>query len=579
MLPLRCLSRTCKVSHRTLFPSSCKISCVASRRTYSAGSRPPLSEKKTSQKDDAIFDLSPQSTFASPTVATFALLPRIVKYSLVTIAAAVGISVLALEGTHLYVEHVALAPSKSLDEWGWELERERWTGGLEKGGTDPGLGWKARHALRAAWVALHWGSGVNIVRSNSLAYSQQPQDTGAVEASLEYALDFLTLALALAKERDGLRPGTKREILMRHAEVLERIGSVGSLWDARAEYEKAMEWLGRDNPGSEEVARLALKLGDVNARLGDSDEAFQWWTQALFPASESEANADKGVLAAKLPNSFPQSPYAQRTTAGTLASMSAQHARAGQLPLAQALQDAGIVALKSALPVEQVETAGGRLHTSFISHRSALLALHRAQVLHALLPLTVTSSGPNSETLEALEVAGQASEEVVQQLCASSSSDVVAAGRTRLAPQFTGDKALEKPARSLLRDARRTAIGAWVMAAGEYERACVSSSSAAEKLPSKSWMSFSSASKDTEMKGRGVENRKAALACYERALVLAGISPASLEGSAARSPRRGTDDFQMLNPEYEALVSGYERIRDALLADAVGGRVGLEGSS
>lgn len=544
---------------------------------HNAASAPDLSK----------VDLSPQSTFATPTVASLALLPRMVKYSLSALAAIFGISMLALEGTHLYVEHVALAPapSRSEDAFGWSLEYERWTGSPEKGGTDPALGWKARHALRAAWVALHWGTGMNVLRSNSLAYAQQAADQGAVEASLEYAREFLTLALTLARAREEagkvLRKESKREILARHAEVLERIGSVAALWDARAEYEKIWEWLAAEaGVSDDEKARLASKLGDVNARLGDGEEAQTWWTKCLAnsssPASES------------LPTTLPTSPYPQRTLAATLASVSAHRARSGELAKAQQVQDLGIALLSSPAHSSEAEaqasntSASAQLHSFFISQRAALLALHRAQVLHALRHNTSTSE-PNAETLEALEHSARASENVVHGLCSRSASSTLAsdtiANGGQLASRFLRDKTLEKPAGSLLRDARRTAIGAWVMAAGEYERASpkvlTSPTKQSQEVKKKLWIPFTSTSTIDlpDATSKAIENKKAALACYERALALAGLSPAMLEASSSDVSSSSVGKrLQMLGAEYTALVGGYARVRDAVLRDALAGK-------
>ena len=99
-----------------------------------------------------------------------------------------------------------------------------------------------------------------------------------------------------------------------------------------------------------------------------------------------------------------------------------------------------------------------------------------------------------------------------------------------------------------------------------------------EKL--KSWIPFSNRESHVQaaQASKDVENRKAALACYERALTLAGISPASLETKSNEGAKAGKD-FEMLSAEHNALVNGYERVRDVLLRDAMGGREGEKRTS
>lgn len=211
----------------------------------------------------------------------------------------------------MYVEHGALAPSPDPDgdfrRYGWDIESDRWTGG-ESGGTDPGLGWKARHAVRSAWIAQNWGTGSQVLASGAIRSAAR--DTGPVEAQLEYAHDFLNIALAIALERtadaaksgkpSGLRAETLTDLLTRHASTLERIGSRGALHDARSEYERVYAGLPANSTagGDARRARIALKLGNISARLGEDEEALEWWARALALASDtSDDTSSRDVLA------------------------------------------------------------------------------------------------------------------------------------------------------------------------------------------------------------------------------------------------------------------------------------------
>lgn len=252
-----------------------------------------------------------EHNFAQPTLSSLDFFRRALKLSATLLALAVGTTFTAFEGAHMYVEHGALAPSPDPDgdfrRYGWDIESDRWTGG-ESGGTDPGLGWKARHAVRSAWIAQNWGTGSQVLASGAIRSAAR--DTGPVEAQLEYAHDFLNIALAIALERtadaaksgksSGLRAETLTDLLTRHASTLERIGSRGALHDARSEYERVYAGLPANSSagGDARRARIALKLGNISARLGEDEEALEWWARALALASDtSDDTSSRDVLA------------------------------------------------------------------------------------------------------------------------------------------------------------------------------------------------------------------------------------------------------------------------------------------
>lgn len=130
------------------------------------------------------------------------------------------------EGVHLYVEKVCLAaPSREdTDEYGWASENQGWTGG-PRGGTDPRLGMKARHALRGAWICQEWGAGSSgaversvhtsafhpdFVAARSMISVPSDSDEGAanrgrlrVDRGYELADEYVDLAIREAR-RKGL---------------------------------------------------------------------------------------------------------------------------------------------------------------------------------------------------------------------------------------------------------------------------------------------------------------------------------------------------------------------------------------
>ncbi|KAL5490513.1 hypothetical protein ACEPAI_5346 [Sanghuangporus weigelae] len=573
----------------------------------------------------------PPTNFSKPTLTALNFWYRFAKFSFIGLAVLAGGTFAALEGTHLWVEYFGIAsPSDSdgeLMRWGWIKEAERWTGGAN-GGTDPALGTKARYALRSAWMTQNWGTGAQIISDNALAQAQQSPNK-AIEARLEFSHDFLSLALSLAeeKERAGkpLRPETISEILVRKAATLERIGSKGALYDARATYERVWDAQVKLDADAEERARLALKLGDVNARLGDSEEARSWWSQALQLASSPSDSAFQrpsdmittldNTSLPKLPERLPDSPHAQRTIAATLSSLSALLAQSGQLTDAKAIQEKGIrlilpvliaseEGLKSSSPSslsqESSESASEEtsklfeantgksapqwLHSLFLQHRLSLLTLHRAEVNHAL------KSSSSGQTLKDLVRAAIEAEEVIFRLTASSpsaltsleSSSETPVHKAQLDENYSRYRTLEGPANSLLRDARRTALHAWTLSGILHENASSSTSSSSHfstssttpletsaslwgKLFSSSVPPSSPSVHQQQEAERRDNERWAALRCYARALAWAGaddkVSYEAYEKGEEPEPSR-----EMLPSEWKTLWEGYVRTRAALLA-------------
>ena len=292
----------------------------------SSQSRPPLQMPHDMPRED----------YAAPTMYTLSYLSRAIKYLLYGILTLGTISLSAFEGLHLYIEHISLAPPSriSSDEYGWEEETPSWTGG-PKGGTDGRLGFRARHALRAAWICQEIGAGGagSIGRSNN---SNLHPTMGAIAGKVnqidrgyELAEEYIDLAIREAK-RKGLRfppnlpsrrsaPGpapaldhlsstttttpstnttttipsnlqhetstnsveadpTAIDLLLLKAGILERISTDTSLNQAKDIYEQVLSARGSDA----RAMRLATKIGDLEQRTGG--DGAMWWKLALGKA-------------------------------------------------------------------------------------------------------------------------------------------------------------------------------------------------------------------------------------------------------------------------------------------------------
>lgn len=470
---------------------------------------------------------------ASNTVFGLSIYARLAKYTLMTLFAAGVITWTAFESAHMYVENIELASENDAEvlRWEWDQEAERWSGG--GGGTDSALGFKGRHAVRSAWMAQNWGvgPGSSVIGSNAFS-GKGPSGAGGlniVEARLEFAQDYLAIALDIAEARRGdgkLHPDTILRLLSRHAGVLERMGSKASFFESRSELEKVWAHL----PGKGiDAAKTALKLGDLNHRLGDGEDALTWWAKAIqLTQADGQQKAEK--IAPVVPESAPTSPLAQRTLVSTLVSLSAFYATSGQLKQAQAIEESSLDLLRTITPPNSMKSASApqALHALYILHRSSLLSIHLAEVLFALRSSKLTS-------IEWLKKAAESSERVALNLTGLprihpdaplSKIPHPPASEAPLLPVFTQSITMKKPATSLLRDSRRTAAEAWNLMGILNEEAETS-------------------------------NPEKALECYERALGWAGVS-ADRPGGVA-DPGEG-----ILEVEWKVFWTNYVRARDAV---------------
>jgi tetratricopeptide (TPR) repeat protein len=459
---------------------------------------------------------------------------RLLKYTIMGLLGAGLMAWTAFEGAHIYVESAELAPEsdEEVKRWEWDQEAEKWSGG-DAGGTDPALGFRGTHAVRSAWMAQNWGIGPesSVIGSNASS-GQGPSGAGGlniVEARLEFAQDYLSIALSIAEDRKSsgkLHPQTIERLLIRHAALLERIGSHAGWFEARSQLERVWGSLSAQDTGT---ARIALKLGNLNHRLGDAEDAVAWWTQAIQLTQVTRGNeVDKFMPA--VPESAPTSPLAQRTLISTLVSLSAFYATSGQLKLAQAVEEASLDLLRSITPPNSLQSASApqALHTLYLLHRSSLLSIHLAEVLFAL-------RSPTPASLQRLSSAAESSERVALALTGLprihpdaplSNIPHPPSSEAPLLKVFTKSKSLKTPATSLLRDARRTAAEAWNLMGILNE----------------------------DMEGSKPEK---ALQCYERALGWAGVSGNRPGGVA--DPGEGISEA-----EWKVFWENYVRARDAV---------------
>jgi len=447
---------------------------------------------------------------------------RFAKLSLLGIFAIGATGLTAFEGAHFWVENVELLPDTDPEtrRWEWDRDAERWTGGDEYG-TDAALGFKGRHAVRAAWMAENWGIGsqAGSVRPTSSA-SQGLRGSGElniVDARLGSAEGFLSRALEAAKDvmpSGKLHPQTPLELTTRRASVLERMGTKDALFDARSDYEHV--WFGLSSKGPE-ACRTALKLGDLNFRLGDYGDAIEWWARTIGMTQGSRQA--EGTSLPIFTQTIPSSPSAQRTLASALVSLSAYYSTSHKLEEAQETQHTALSLLRSipAPAPTSITSPPHLLHVLYLLHRSSLISIHLAEVLYA-------TRSSHESPLKHLSKAAESAEHIVLSLSGralQSAGAQIPHADTSLMQAFTKSTTMRKPARALLRDARRTAAEAWNLMGILNEQ----------------------------------DSMTKALDCYERALAWAGVPSGGAESS--RRPGEGIPEA-----EWNALWRNYVRARE-----------------
>ncbi|KAF9246527.1 hypothetical protein BU15DRAFT_58553 [Melanogaster broomeanus] len=517
---------------RAFLPPTAGSFRVGRRRHQSQGShhKPSSAPPGPAADNTSLFI---QDHFARSTLFAVDFFKRFAKISILGILALGITGWTAYEGAHMWVENVELSADidDEIRRWEWDHDAEKWSGG-ELGGTDPALGLKGRHAVRGSWMAENWGvgSGASVIASNAFS-GQGEQSAGGlnvIEPRLDRAHQYLDLAVKIAESRldsGKLHPQTINELLVRLGDILEHMGTKEALLEARSKYERV--WAGLPGNGPD-AARIASKLGVLNFRLGDSKDALTWWTRSIGLTQGSQQA--EGSATPKISQSVPSSPSAQRTLASTLVSLSAHYSTSGQLKLAQQIQESALALLRSIPSPPSISAASPPqlLHSLYLLQRSSLISIHLAEVLHAL-------RSPRQSSIDYLTRAAESSERVALALSSLPSSTLdakadnvapVPAQEAQILTVYAKSNTMRKPAKGLLRDARRTAAEAWNL------------------------MGILS-----EEEVGGMEH---ALDCYERALGWAGVASDKADGEVAPG--------EMLETEWKMLWGNYVRARDRVLA-------------
>ena len=394
--------------------------------------------------------------YSSPVSLATEYFGRVFKYSflgLLTLGATVGT---AFEAVHLYVENVALAAETDPDvqKWEWDLQGDRWSP-QGSGGTDPALGFRCRHAVRGAWMAQNWGTGSGGSIVGGKGSSSTPN---IVDSAFQSAQDFLSIAINMAMTNrangSNISEDTLRMLIVRHAILLESLGYKDSLLEARSELERTWQTF---PPSGIEASQIAQRLGDLNRRLGDVDDAIVWWTRAIQLA---QGKAPTTTLV--IPTSPPSSPVAQRSLVSTLVSVSAFYATTGRLKKAKEVETLSLDLIRSIKQPgsSSPSSPGEALHALYILHRSAILSIHLAEVEHGLRSSPETS-------IQWLTNAADSSERVAFALSEATQRDsrrtipLSALARSPLITSYSRSASMQRPASSLLRDSRRSAAEAW----------------------------------------------------------------------------------------------------------------------
>lgn len=327
---------------------------------------------------------------------------RFIKYSALSFISLVSLVYIGWEGCHQWVERVELAspPSPFDDPYQWSEELDVWTD--VSGGTDAKLGYRGRHAVRAAWMALNWTGEPNLnVVESSVATGETSGN--AFDKQLYSALGHLSTALAVAHHNAGKlgsetveRDPTVINLLALSAAVLDRIASPSALATAKPMLKQAHNFhLSQGHTNA--VARLSVKLGDVCARLGENDEAIEWWSGALSSLGVEDIRLDSSSGLFRPSKPSPPSPAQQRIIASALVSLSGHYASTRQFSEAHEVEKAGLALiahhlLPSLSSSDNMWSPDAILHQLFLYNRATILLMHLAEVTFAQEQSSYSSS-------------------------------------------------------------------------------------------------------------------------------------------------------------------------------------------
>ena len=425
-------------------------------RSRRFSTRPPLFRNITPRSEHTPLSPNiPQIDYVGETREVLNFTGRVVRIIVLSGVTLIAVGVAGYEGLHLYVENGPMAvPSRGNDEWGWEDEVQGWTGG-PKGGTDPRLGVKGRHAIRAAWMCQNWGAGdangaigrQGFFEPDYMAVRGMIGEDPTVirpDRGYEMAGEFINVALEAARVKGLVFPPTLSvlresgpptgastsvqgdpavvDLLLLKAGALERVGSMDSLNQAKELYEQIVTTIHSDASPIHEarVMRLATKVGTLCARMGQGDEALAWWGWGLrrvgmeIPSRIKEMKTEARSWFGKAPEAEQPSipialpPPVLRATVSLLISASTHLATRSHIPAAATLQTTALTLLPAPAPINRPtpSTAGATLHHTWLEQRSSLLTLHLASTTYALgrpgLNLATVASNRADNVLSAL---------------------------------------------------------------------------------------------------------------------------------------------------------------------------------
>lgn len=401
-------------------------------RTYT---QQTLTEKPDPRPDDTLWH---SELFRASNQSTLNTLKTVSKFSALVLFGVATTALVVYQGLHIYVETEGLSreTNEEVRRWEWNMESEKWSNG-DVGGTDPALPSAARRAIRYAWMSQNWSASPSASAERSLLMAIR-----AAEKQIPTGL---------------LRPNTIAELLTRRAALLEVISSDESaLLESRSQYEHAWNFL----PGRGiDAARIAMKLGNINQKLENSEAALMWWTRCIKLTTQIDPQKDTPdtSILLTLPQTPPDHPLAQRTLASALVALSAFYATSGRLRDARAAEEASLDLLKSMRPSHTAATVSPpqALHELYLIHRSALISIHLAEVAFAL-------RDPITTSLHQLQYAASSSQRVALALSGlPTDSSVSSLENTSILKAYSASRSMKNPATNLLRDARCSAAEAW----------------------------------------------------------------------------------------------------------------------
>lgn len=366
--------------------------------------------------------------------------------------------------THAYIEHISLGGALPLlpqDEQLYHLAEDdaelSFSGAHQGGGTDPRLPFSVRNAVRAAFIAQHYGAKALTVHNADATI--HTVDAGVLEAER-----YLLFALAEARQAGFHLPDQAVvELESRLAGLRERQGGSVGLQAARVSYERIFDALSEAASSSSATStspdpdwlrrassRAARKVGEVSLRmtteLGALEERasaekwllrsaklalrvpenavviqtsnnnshtatskgwFSFWSSSSSNSSSAPTLGRQPVdaLVASLEDQPFLLPVDARSLFTTLTTLSALYAQTS-LPTALRLLSAAL-ALAPPKPAHSEDLAS-KVHDSYISARHALLQTFEGEIALAARP----GSDPRMGLLKASHSARDTSAEL-----------------------------------------------------------------------------------------------------------------------------------------------------------------------